>query len=93
MRLEAGQAGGVEDCRAEAEANPNDLPLQLKLARALAAAGEHQETMDICLKLIEKDRHGVGEKARELMIHIFHLLGPDSELAGDYRRKLTMVLY
>jgi putative thioredoxin len=93
MRLEARQAGSVEDCRKAVEANPDDLSLQLKLARALAAAGEHQQTMDLCLALIEKDRHGVGEKARELMIHIFHLLGPDSELAGDYRRKLTMVLY
>jgi putative thioredoxin len=93
MQLEAKEAGGVESCRAAAAASPDDLNVQLKLAQALAAAGEHREAMDLCLGLVQRDRRGVGEKARELMVHVFHLLGPESELAGDYRRKLTMVLY
>jgi putative thioredoxin len=93
LRLESRRAGGVDACRAAAEAAPDDLSLKLNLARALAAAGEHPEAMDVCLDLIQKDRHGLGEKARELMVHIFHLLGPESEVASDYRRKLTMVLY
>jgi putative thioredoxin len=91
--LEAKQAGDLEKCRAEADASPDDLALQLKLAKSLAGAGEHREAMDVCLHLIQRDRHGLGEKARELMVHVFHLLGPESELAGDYRRKLTMALY
>ena len=93
IALEAKQAGSVEDCRRAAEAAPGDLPLQLQLAKSLAGAGEHEKAMEICLDLIQKDRHGLGEKARELMVHVFHLLGPESELAGDFRRKLTMVLY
>ena len=93
MELEAKAAGGIEPCRAAADAAPDDLEIQFKLARSLAGAGEHAEAMEICLRLIRRDRHGLGEPARELMVHIFHLLGPESELAGDYRRKLTMVLY
>jgi len=93
IALEGKQAGSVEACRAAAEAAPDDPQPQLKLAKSLAAAGRHEEAMDVCLRLIEKDRHGLGEQARELMVHIFHLLGPDSELASEYRRKLTMVLY
>jgi putative thioredoxin len=93
MQLEAQQAGSVDECRRAAESAPDDLLLKLGLARALAAAGEYQEAMDICLALIQKDRSGHGEKARELMVHIFHLLVSETELAGDYRRKLTMVLY
>jgi putative thioredoxin len=93
MELEAKAAGSIGPCRAAADAAPDDLDLQFKLARSLAGAGEHEEAMEICLRLIRKDRHGLGEPARELMVHIFHLLGPESELAGDYRRKLTMALY
>jgi putative thioredoxin len=91
--LEAKQAGSVEACRAAAQAAPDDLQRQLQLAKALAGAGQHQEAMDLCLQLIQKDRQGLGEKARELTVHVFHLLGPESELASDYRRKLTMALY
>ena len=64
-----------------------------RLAQSLAAAAQHEEAMDVCLALIPKDRHGLGEQARELMVHVFHVLGPQSHVADDYRRKLTMVLY
>ena len=93
IALEGKQAGSVDQCRTDADASPDDLQLQLQLAQSLAAAGEYQEAMDICLRLIPKDRQGLGEQARQLMVDVFHLLGPDSKLAGDYRRKLTMVLY
>jgi putative thioredoxin len=92
LRREARELGTVDDCRAAAEADPENLDLRLNLARALAAAGQHRDAMDVCLDLVEKDRKGTGEKARELMVRIFHLLG-DDELLSDYRRKLSMLLY
>lgn len=93
VELEGKTAGSVAQCRAAAEASPDDPEAQLTLARSLAAAGEHQEALDVCLRLVPKDRQGVGEQARQLMVHVFHVLGPESPLAAEYRRKLTMVLY
>jgi putative thioredoxin len=93
VALEGKQAGSVDQCRAAAEASPDDPDTQLSLAKSLAAAGEHQEAMEVCLRLLSKNRHGIGEQARQLMVHVFHVLGPESQLAADYRRKLTMVLY
>ena len=93
VALEGREAGSVEACRAAADASPDDPDVQLGLARSLAASGEYQEAMDVCLRLIPKDRAGIGEQARQLMVRVFHLLGPESELASEYRRKLTMVLY
>ena len=93
LQLQARQAGSLEQVQAAAETSPSDLGLQLKLAQVLAAAGEHQKAMDLCLTLVQKDRQGIGEKARELMVHVFHVLGPESDLASTYRRKLTMLLY
>lgn len=90
---ESAAGGGLEAARRAAEASPNDLSAQLQLARALAAAGEHAPAMDICLRVIEKDRAGQGETARELIVQIFHLLGSDNPLVADYRRRLTMLLY
>lgn len=93
LRTQAAQSGGLEPARAAAAADPENLELQLRLAQALAAAGQHQEAMEVCLAIIQRDRHGLGEQARELMVHLFHLLGPDSELTSAYRRKLALALY
>ena len=93
LRSQSSQPGGVEAARAAAAAQPDNLELQFRLAQALASAGQHAEAMDICLAIIYRDRRGLGEKARELMVHLFHLLGPDSELTSTYRRKLALALY
>lgn len=93
LRREASQIGGVEQTRAAAAADPGNLELQWNLARALVAAGQHEEALQVCLRLVERDRRGFGERARALMVDVFHLLGPESPLANDYRRKLAMALY
>jgi putative thioredoxin len=87
------EVGGVDRARAAAEAEPDSLTMQLNLARALAAAGRYEEALEIGLKVVQRDRRQFGEPARELMVGVFHLLGPDSELASSYRRRLALALY
>lgn len=93
MRTLAAEADSVEACRAALEEAPHDRNRQWRLAQALAAAGAYEEAMQLCLELVRQDRHGLGEQARELMVQLFHLLGPDSELASQYRRQLSLALY
>ena len=92
LRLQAGQAGGVEAARAALAANPDDLNLKFQLAEALAAAGQYADALALCLELVERDRKGIGEKARQTMVAIFQLLPPDSELVTEYQRQLSLVL-
>jgi len=93
LRIEAPQLGTSDEARAAAAADPGNHALQLSLAKTLVIEGKFPEALEICLRLVESDRAGAGEDARKLMVKIFHLLGPDSELAATYRRKLTMLLY
>ncbi len=93
LRVQQKEIGGVSQAQAAVAADPENLALQLNLAKALSADSQFQDAMDLALSLIEKDRAGVGEEARKLMVQIFHLLGPESALANEYRRKLTMLLY
>jgi putative thioredoxin len=93
VRLAALEAGGVDAARQAAAANPNDPALQLQLAEALAVARKYEEAFDICLKLVQRDRDGAGVQAKEVMLKIFDMLGPSSELVGQYRRKLATLLY
>jgi putative thioredoxin len=92
LRLQAGQVGGVEAARAALAENPEDLNLKFQLAEALAAAGQYPDALALCLELVERDRKGIGEKARQTMVAIFQLLPADSPLVTEYQRQLSFVL-
>ncbi len=93
IKLQALGTGNVAELRAVAAANPGDLEAQLQLAEALAGQQEFQESLELCLKLVERDKAGVGEKARQVMIGVFQVLPNDSELTRTYRRRLSSLLF
>ena len=92
LRLQAQNAGGVETARAALAANPENLDLKFQLAETLAASGQYADALALCLDLVERDRKGVGERARQTMIAIFQLFPPGSELVTEFQRQLSMVL-
>jgi putative thioredoxin len=93
LQLHGKVGADVSACRRAAQQQPDDLQLQFALAEALAGDSQYQEALDICLTLVERDRQGVGERARQVMVDIFRILPDDSELVPEYRRKLAMLLY
>jgi len=93
LRSAAEEAGDVAEARKAVEQNPDDLSLKLKLADVLAVNRRHEEALQICLELIEQDKAGIGEQAKETMVRIFDTLGPSSELTSTYRRKLATAWY
>ncbi len=76
-----------------AAAEPDNLGLQLQLAEALAGAQQYEAALQACLAIVERDRKGAGDAARQVMIDIFRVLPNDSELTTTYRRKLSTALY
>jgi putative thioredoxin len=93
LRCSARDAGDLALSRAEALAHPEDLGLRFKLAEALAAAGQNAEALELSLTTVEEGPKELREAARKLMLSIFQLLPEDSELATEYRRKLSLALY
>ncbi|HVX61053.1 MAG TPA: tetratricopeptide repeat protein [Pirellulales bacterium] len=87
------EAGSVADARDAAAAAPEDRQARWRLARALAGQRQFEAALDQALQLVQIDRHGLGEPARELMVQLFRVLGPDHELTSTYRRKLSSALY
>ncbi len=87
------EAGDIEEARRAAQANPDDLDLQLRLAEALIGANKYREALDVCLRVVEKDRTGTGQQAKDLMLKVFEKLGPENPMTTEYRRKLATVLY
>jgi putative thioredoxin len=92
LRAQAQTAGSVEAARAALSENPDDLGRKFALAEALAAAGEYPDALALCLELVERDRKGVGEQARQTMLSIFRLLPPGDPLVIEYQRQLSLVL-
>jgi putative thioredoxin len=92
LRLQANQVGSVDAARAALAANPDDPTLKFQLAEALAAAGQYADALALCLEVVERDRKGTGENARQTMVAIFQLLPADSELVTEYQRQLSLVL-
>ena len=93
LRVAAAESGGVEEARKAVAASPDDLSLRLNLADALAAAGKSEEALEICLEVVKRDKGDAGAEAKATMLRIFGVLGPQSELASQYRRKLATALY
>ena len=93
LRSDANQAGDLEAARAALAASPAEPELKLKVAEALAVAGQSEEALSLCLELVELGPKSVGERARKVMLNIFQLLPPESELAAEYRRRLAAALF
>ena len=93
LREAAAETGGVEEARAAVAANPSDLTLKIKLADALAVGRKFEEALDLCLEVIQTDRDGAGQEAKETMLKIFDLIGQSSAIVSTYRRKLATALY
>lgn len=93
LRESAEESGGVQAAREAADAAPDDLTLQVKLADALAVDRKFEDACEICLAVIAKDKYGVGADAKESMVRVLDMAGPQSEFAGTYRRRLATAFY
>ena len=83
----------LDALRARAAANPADLQARLDLAEALAASNQYAEALDVALSVVETHKKEFVDRARQLMVDVFRLLGEESELTLDYRRRLSTALY
>jgi len=93
LDLQQPVASDITQLRQAAAAAPDALDPQYQLAKALAGQGVYEESLEICLKLVERDRQGVGDQARLLMIDVFRVLPGDSEITRTYRRRLSSLLF
>jgi putative thioredoxin len=95
LRLRASApAEDLAELRRRAEAAPQDPAPRMSLAKALAAAGEVRAALDELLGLVRvHHRADPGDAARREMLALFELVGPRSDLADEYRTKLSRELY
>ena len=85
--------GGMDLCRRKQAEDPQDLTARFNCAGCLAAEGAYEDALEELLDLVRVDRtYGKGAP-RDAMVRLFSALGQQSELARQYRQRLSRELY
>lgn len=84
--------GDVATLRDQVNADEQNLSLRLELAKALMAEAEYEDALQLCLHIIEKEKIGLGEEAKQMMLDVFRIWDDESQVR-DFRKKLSMLLY
>ena len=79
--------------RARLSADAGDAEAEYRLGALLADRAEWQEALDRLLQSVRLDRSLHDDAARLLLLDVFVVLGDDSPLTQDYRRRLGSVLF
>ena len=93
FRRSARELGTPEECQARCDADPDDLQARVNLGMVQAGQGMFADALETLLGVVRKDRVFGAEHAKEMMVRIFNIVGPQSELANRYRPKLATALY
>jgi putative thioredoxin len=88
-----GAEGGVAESERRLAEDPDDLDARYDLACALTAEGDYERALPQFLEIVTRDRSYKDQAPKEAMVRIFSIIGPRSELADEYRKKLARVLY
>ena len=93
LRLNVEDSGGTQAARKALEADPQNAELRIHLAEALSVDKRYTEACDLLLEVISNNRTELRDKAKEAMVTILSAMGPRSQQAADYRRRLATAFY
>ena len=75
------------------ERDPSDLDARLALANLRAAKGDYAAALDQLLDIVRRNRAFRDDIARKTMLQIFNVLGNQSDIVSEYRRRLASAMY
>jgi putative thioredoxin len=84
-------AGDLESL--EGTASTGDTQAVIAYGKALAAAGRHEEALEQLLDVVARREEELSDEARMVVLDLFELLGPESEVTKSFRRRLASVLF
>ena len=86
-------AGGRAACAQKLLADPDDLDARYQFACCAAAEGDYGDALKEWLEIVQRRKdHGDGA-VKDAMVSIFHLLGRNNNIVGEYPRLLHRALH
>jgi putative thioredoxin len=92
LALREGCGPGEDAWRRRLAADPEDLDARYGLGCCLALGGRHAEALEALVAVVAQDRRHRDGAARKAMLAVFGILGPGSDLAREYRQRLSLHL-
>ncbi len=89
----AAAAPGAGELEERIAKNAGDLAARLQLAQLKVAGKDYRAALDQLLEIVKRDRAFQDDIARKTMLQVFSLLGNDSALTSEYRRRLASAMY
>jgi putative thioredoxin len=86
-------APGREELEEKVASEPGDLEARYLLAAGLLMDGQLPEAMEQFFELMRRDRSFRDDAGRNGLLTIFNMLGAESALVADYRRRMASLLY
>lgn len=88
----ADEEGGAEAAARRLAADERDSAARFVVAAGQARRGDFAAALENLLTLVSRDRRFRDDAARKAMAALFVLLGANSELSHDFRRRLQVVV-
>ena len=85
--------GGHRACTENVLAHPDDLEAHYALGCCAAVQGDYETALKEWFGVIEAKRDFKDGAAKDAMVSVFHLLGRQHEVVGDYPQRLYRTLY
>jgi putative thioredoxin len=79
--------------KAGVDARPEDLAARLAYAERLVVDGAYRPALDELIEVVQRDRGGAREHARQAILEVFGLAADEPDLVTEYRRRLASALY
>jgi len=86
-------AGGLENFLKNMSGGGEDLEAEYILGCCYAAHERYPEALDTFLDILKKDTSFGDGKARNALIALFNIMGPESELTRTYRERMANILF
>ena len=83
----------LAELRQTVDSEAKNAQARYELGCALAGQGQYPEALRLLLAAAEIDPKLAAAKVREVMVKVFQIVGLHSELANDYRDKLSTLLF
>lgn len=93
LAQQASEAGPLDELRDAVEADPTNQQARLDLAKALYAAGQIEEAIDVLLESFRMDRDWNDGAAKAQLLTIFDSLKPTDPIAQKGRRRLSSMIF
>ena len=92
VRLGAEPSTSTGDLEAALAQDPDNEALRIDLARALIGNQDYPGALDQLLEVVSR-KGELMDNARSVMLDVFEVLGADSPITQDYRRRLANALF